>query len=52
MPFCHADALLAIGFTRDDRLDSLFSEEAAKRIGETKTDAIVSVSLSYRLPTS
>jgi hypothetical protein len=27
------DALLAIGFTRDDRLDSLLFEEGAKRIG-------------------
>ena len=28
-----SDALLAIGFARDDRLDSLLSEEGAKRIG-------------------
>jgi hypothetical protein len=31
--FVMPDALLAIGFTRDDRLDSLLSEEGAKRIG-------------------
>jgi hypothetical protein len=27
------DALLAIGFARDDRLDSLLSKEGAKRLG-------------------